>query len=223
MNSKLFLYEVAYTPDSWAVTGALWGDDVVAYCGFPLPIEATLAESEDSLVEHAITGDKNAFASLYDLHVDRIYRHVRYRVYNQAEAEDITQDVFLRAWKAIGRYQQTGAPFACWLTKIADNLIINHQKRCKKVVPLEVAEDVPDKDPSLEQQTEAALNKVQVKEAICTLKGEKQRVITMRFIDGLEYSEIAKALHKTEGAVRVIQHRALHTLRDYFSDKSRLI
>jgi len=61
---------------------------------------------------------------------------------------------------------------------------------------------------------EAKLNKYRIRNAIAKLKKDKQRVIVMRFIDGFSYSEIAKALNKSEGAVRVIQYRALKELRE---------
>ncbi len=171
-------------------------------------------EPEDWLIQRAIEYDKVAFASLYDMYIDRVYRHVYYRVSNRVDAEDITQDVFIRAWKAIGKYKRTGAPFMAWLTTIAHNLIVDYYRASRKLVSLEEEEASGQADRSSpEEVTEATLDQAYIREAVLKLKGEKQKVVLMRFIDGLTYSEIARALNKSEGAVRVLQYRALNDLR----------
>ncbi|MBL7209352.1 MAG: sigma-70 family RNA polymerase sigma factor [Dehalococcoidia bacterium] len=173
-----------------------------------------LQQSEDWLIQRAVQRDKAAFATLYDNCVDQVYRHVCYRVSNRIDAEDITQEVFIRAWKAINKYKRTGAPFVTWLLAIAHNLIVDHYRATKKHVSLEEAETSnPTAETSPEAMAEASLNKDYVRHAVLKLKGEKQKVILMRFIDGLSYGEIARALNKSEGAVRVIQYRALNDLR----------
>ncbi len=186
-----------------------------------LSLEAQSRESEALVVEQATHRDKAAFTLLYDRYVDQIYRHVYYRLSNQADAEDVTEEVFIRAWKAIDRYQLTGAPFAAWLFSIARNLIVDHYKANKKLVPLE-GEEAPsdgiDTDPVA--VTEATFDKSCVREAIAKLKGDRRKVVLMRFIDGLSYETIAHALNKSEGAVRVIQYRALVDLR-HLLDKNK--
>lgn len=170
--------------------------------------------TENTLVERAVQRDRAAFATLYDNYVDRVYRHVYYRVSNQNDAEDITQEVFIKAWKAINKYKKTGAPFVAWILAIAHNLVVDYYRARKKFVSLEEAKTSSENDEtSPEAMTEASLNQSYIRDAILKLKGEKQRVILMRFIDGFSYGEIAQALNKSEGAVRVIQHRALNDLR----------
>ena len=170
--------------------------------------------SEDSLIRQAIQGDRLAFTCLYDIHVDRIYRHVYYRLSNRDDAEDITQEVFIRAWKAIKRYRQTGVPFIAWLISIAHNLIVDYYRARKKSV-LQLDMDVLSRDdePSIEATLERKLKQEHIRNAISGLKDERQKVILMRFIDGLSYTEIARALNKSEGAIRVTLYRALNDLR----------
>jgi len=171
-------------------------------------------ESEDLLIQRAVKRDSAAFAALYDSNIDKVYRHVYYRLYNQADAEDITQEVFIRAWKAINKYKRTGAPFVAWLIVIARNLIVDHHKSRKKLVSLEEGKATSNcVETNPEAMTEASLNRSYTRKAVMKLKGEKQKVILMRFIDGFSYREIAKVLNKSEGAVRVIQYRALNDLR----------
>ena len=90
-------------------------------------------DSEDYLVQQAIKRDRAAFTALYENCVDRVYRHVYYRVSNHDEAEDITQEAFVRAWKVIDKYKKTGAPFVSWIITIAGNLVIDYYRRQQKV------------------------------------------------------------------------------------------
>lgn len=172
-----------------------------------------LSESEEQLVEQAVGRNGTAFTALYERYVEQIYRHVYYRVGNQADAEDITEETFIRAWKAIDRYKIKGAPFVAWLIKITRNLIIDYYRSQKKHVPLDDVECATDSEKSPEAIAELNLDQHQIREAIKKLKGEKRKVILMHFIDGFSYAEIARALKKSEGAVRVIQCRALNDLR----------
>lgn len=172
-------------------------------------------ESEDYLVQQAVKRDRTAFGSLYDCCVDRVYRHVYYRVSNQADAEDITQEVFARAWKAIDKYKKTGAPFITWLITIASHLIADHYRSRQKMTKIdEIYKNNPyNQMINPEEQAEVSFNNTRIKEAVLKLKGDKQRVILMHFIDGFSYEELAKALNKSENAVRVIQYRALADLK----------
>jgi RNA polymerase sigma-70 factor (ECF subfamily) len=174
-------------------------------------------ESEDYLVQQAIKRDRAAFTVLYEFCVDRVYRDVYYRVSSHADAEDITQEAFVKAWQSIDRYKRTGAPFVSWIITIAGNLVIDHyRKQAKVIVTDEIYEFKPAEqvqDPA--REAEVNVDNAIIKEAVLKLKGDKQRVILMHFIDGLTYEEIARALNKSEGAVRVIQYRALGELRSF--------
>lgn len=176
----------------------------------PVPTQ----DFDDYLVKKAVEHDRAAFAELYDKYIDRVYKHVYYKVSDRSEAEDITQETFIKAWEAIGGYKRTGAPFAAWLIAIARNLIIDHYRARKKLVPLEEGFEIknnPDTNP--EAIAETNINNTIVRSAILKLKEEKQKVVMMRFIDGFSYTEIAAVLNKTEGAVRVTLCRALNDLK----------
>ncbi|MEE9400267.1 MAG: RNA polymerase sigma factor [Dehalococcoidales bacterium] len=173
-------------------------------------------EAEISLVQRAVKRDSAAFATLYDKYVGRIYGYAYYLVHDQKDAEDITQEVFIKAWKAIDRYKDIGAPFVAWLTAITHNLAVNHNryKSRKKHIPLEETEVLSTAvETNPETMAEVNLNKSYVRKAILKLKGEKQKIIMMRCIEGFSYREIAHLLNKSEGSVRVIQYRALSDLR----------
>lgn len=178
-------------------------------------------ETEESLVTRAIGGDKSAFARLYDVHYDRVYRHVLYRVPSSEDAEDVTQLVFLQAWRAIGRYQLTGTPFIAWLFTIAHNLVVSFYRRTRLTSPLEedAREDRSANQP--EQSLEVKFDQERIRSAITRLRPEHQQVITLRFLESLAHRDIAGVLGKSEGAVRVIQHRALAELRRILEQEER--
>ncbi len=185
-----------------------------------MELSMPIYEPEDYLVQRAVKRDKEAFSTLYDRSVERIYRHIYYRVSNQADAEDITQETFTRAWKVIDKYRISGASFATWLIAIANNLVTDHFRRHQKSIKIKeelIKEPVQETDP--EKQSEVYFNSTLVKEAVGKLKGDKQQVILMHFIDGFTYEEIARALNKSEGAVRVIQYRALVELKEILKRK----
>jgi len=169
---------------------------------------------EATLIAQAIAGNADAFGELYLLHLDAIYRYVYYRVGDGAEAEDLTEQVFLKAWEALPGYQQRGYPFSSWLYRIAHNTVADYHRRQKPEVPMPSPEKVEKRDqhrPPLEQviATEEAAT---LATAIAQLSEEQQQVIILRFIEGLSHAEVARILAKSEGACRVIQHRALAAL-----------
>jgi RNA polymerase sigma-70 factor (ECF subfamily) len=167
----------------------------------------------DELVEKAVNGDGESFGKLYDVYLNRVYRHICYRVGSRDDAEDLTQKTFIRAWDAMGRYKKTAVPFAAWLTRIAHNLVIDFYRSRKPDtdIDFDTVTAAPEYDP--EHLTEQHFNQAEIRKAIRKLKGDQQQVIVMRFIDDYSYEEIAASLGKSEGAVRVILHRGLAKLK----------
>jgi RNA polymerase sigma-70 factor (ECF subfamily) len=176
-------------------------------------------EEEESLIKRVVQRDREAFASVYDMYVNRVYTHAYYYLLNKVDAEDITQEVFIRAWKAIDKYKSTGAPFLSWLLKIARNMIIDRHRSTKPVTPLEDIEDHDNHQISAEAQIEIGFEQSRIRQAILKLKGDEGKIIVLRFIDGYKIGEIARMLNRSEGAIRVAQYRALVKLRSILNDK----
>ncbi|HEY4711758.1 MAG TPA: sigma-70 family RNA polymerase sigma factor [Dehalococcoidia bacterium] len=176
---------------------------------------------EAMLLQGAIGHDAEAFGRLYDMHVDRVYRHIYYRVGNEADAEDLTQQVFLKAWQAIHRYKKTASPFIAWLMTISHNLIVDfyRTKKDKAYLEAEVLADGPASSP--ERSTEANFEQQRLRRAILQLGSDEQQVVILRFIEGFEFTEIASLLKKREGNVRVILHRALVKLRNILEKEGK--
>jgi len=166
------------------------------------------------LVQRAIGHDAEAFGRLYDMHVDRVYRHIYYRVGNEADAEDLTQQVFFKAWQAIGKYKKMASPFVAWLMTISHNLVVDFYRTRKDRAYLEVEILADDSAPSPERATEASFEQQRLRRAILQLGSDEQQVVILRFMEGFEFAEIASLMKKKEGNVRVILHRALVKLRN---------
>jgi len=165
------------------------------------------------LVQRAIGHDAEAFGRLYDMHVDRVYRHIYYRVGNEADAEDLTQQVFLKAWQAIHRYKKMASPFVAWLMTISHNLIVDFYRTRKDRAYLEAEILADSSTPSPERAAEASFEQHRLRRAILQLGGDEQQGVMLRLIEDFEFAEIASLLKKNEGNIRVILHRALVKLR----------
>ena len=170
-------------------------------------------EEERQQVQKAIERDTNAFANLYDKHVVRVYRHIYYLVNDSREAEDLTAQTFLKAWEAIDRYKERGAPFVAWLLRIAHNLTVSFLRSKRDHSELDDTYVDPKMGRNPEDALEQSTDEKSVREAVLKLRDEQRQVIMLRFVEELDYREVASVIGKSVPAVRVIQHRALGNLR----------
>ncbi len=174
-------------------------------------------EREKELAQRASQHDPEAFAELYDLYVDKIYNYVYYKVGNAAEAEDLTAQVFTKAWEAIGSYRWQGHSFSPWLFRIAHNLVVDYHRARRQTVVLDALETGPYARFSAEDRPEQVLHHLmtmeRVQRAISQLTEEQQTVIILRFLEGYSTAEIAEIMGKKRGAIRGLQFRGLAALR----------
>ncbi len=169
---------------------------------------------ESQLIQRAKQGDPAAVSELYNLHVDRIYKYIRYRIGDEQTAEDITAEVFLRALESLGDYDDRGAPFSAWLYRIASARVIDFWRRSKR------HQTAPLDDPQMQDSLVATDDAVDVDFlqhqalliALQQLTDDQQNVIVLKFMQGLSNVDIAQTLGKTEGAVKALQRRALEAL-----------
>jgi RNA polymerase sigma-70 factor (ECF subfamily) len=174
-----------------------------------------MIDGEAQLVVRATQGDSSAFGELYDNYQPRIYRFVLLKVSKREEAEDLTHQVFMHAWQNIGNYRNMGYPFSSWLYRIARNQVIDFYRTNKNDAPLDEMD--PESFPGHTEGirlVEVDFEMDRVREALKKLKAEYQDVVIMRFIEELSIKETAAAIKKSEGAVKLIQHRALKQLKD---------
>jgi RNA polymerase sigma-70 factor (ECF subfamily) len=174
-------------------------------------------QQEGSLVRRAQQGEPEAFEQLYEAHFDKIYRYIMLRLKNQAEAEDLTQQVFLKALESLGNYNWRGVPFSSWLFRIAHNQVVDYVRRGSKMKMLALDESGTLSESNPVMMAEKNLKLRQVAMACEKLSEGQREVISMRFAGGLTVAETAKAMDKSEGAVKVLQHAALVKLRQILS------
>jgi RNA polymerase sigma-70 factor (ECF subfamily) len=167
----------------------------------------------NSQVERAQRGDRAAFAALYALFAERLYRFTRSRVANAQDAEDIVQQVFLKMIEALPRYRQRGTPFAAWLFRLARNTVIDHGRTRHPTETLEPHTERATLDAGPEALAMVAVQMMTVESALRGLTPEQQEVIALRFFAGLGPAEIGHVMGKREGSVRALQFRALSALR----------
>jgi RNA polymerase sigma-70 factor (ECF subfamily) len=168
---------------------------------------------ERVLVQRAIDGDADAFGELYQQHMDAIYRYVLFRVSNSQDGEDLTEQVFLKAWEALPGYEDRGYPFASWLYRIAHNAVVDfHRRHATTTVALADHGELASHEEDTLQQVIRASEMTELASAITRLGEEHQQIIVLRFVEGLDHSQVAEIMNKSVGACRVLQHRALSAL-----------
>lgn len=158
--------------------------------------------------------DPAAFGTLYRRYVDRIYGYSFYLLGDHHDAEDVTERSFLAALAAIGEFRDEGASFRAWLFRIAHNQLANalRARRRHPADPLEAIREPAEvgADPAgLVGQAEEVRS---LRRALERLSEDRRQVVVLRFVDGLSAREIGAVLDRSEGAVRVLQHRALREL-----------
>ena len=171
-------------------------------------------QDEEQLVQRAKQHDEEAFAQLYEEYFDKIYRFVALRIGDRMEAEDLTQQVFLNAIKAISSFRWKGVPFSAWLFRIAHNQVVDYLRKKKKRVsiPLEESLVASDDDPQL--ILERKLNIEQLTSATRKLTLAQQEVVSLRFAGEMSVAQVAKVMGRSEGAVKALQHSAIVALRE---------
>ncbi len=178
-----------------------------------------MLEGERDLVKKSKDGEVEAFGLLYDYYLPKIYRFVLVKVGQREEAEDLTHQAFLKAWQNITKYEHKGYSFGSWLYKIARNTVYDHYRQTKAEFGIEDADNlgllIMEEDVESEAEKKIALSKIL--EHLKILKEVEEDVLIMRFVNDMPIKEVAATLGKTEGAVKLIQNRALKNLKESIS------
>jgi RNA polymerase sigma-70 factor, ECF subfamily len=172
-------------------------------------------QDEQSLIRRAQQLDQAALTQLYEENFDKIYRYIVLKIGDRTEAEDMTQQVFLNALRSITSYKSQGLPFSSWLYRIAHNQIVDHLRKTSRqaVVPLDESLPIPDSDPDPQVVVEMKFEIEEVARAARKLTPAQQEVISLRFASEMSITEVAGIMHKSEGAIKALQHSAIAALR----------
>ena len=178
--------------------------------------------TDDRLLERAQRGDRDALDELCRREWRPIYALAYSALGNAAEAQDLTQEAFLRALRSLPAYRATGAPFHAWLKTIAVNLVRDGwRKRRHVTVPLDDALELPSREIGPEGQAMASDERRRLLAALSALPSDYETVIRLRLLDGLSAADSARVMGRSPDAVRQLQHRALAALRASLSEESR--
>jgi RNA polymerase sigma-70 factor, ECF subfamily len=166
------------------------------------------------LVHSAQQGDTAAFGRLYDRYVDVVYRYVLFRVGDRELAEDVTSETFLRALRRIGSVSYQGRDVGAWFVTIARNLVLDHVKSSRFRLEVATAEvdDSRRVEIGPEQQVISKVTTDALLECVEQLGDDQRECIVLRFLQGLSVAETAEVMHRNEGAVKALQHRAVRRL-----------
>jgi len=182
-----------------------------------LPLDAMTPIPD--VIERARNGDVAAFGEIYDTHVDSVYRYLLYRVREPSDAEDLTSEVFTRAFANIHRYRWQGKSFLAWLYTIARNAVTDRRRRDRPTVELDNAYGLAAEGPTAHDRAVLGEEVDALRGAVKYLTGEQQEVLVLRFIENMSSREVATILGKNEGAIRALQFRALGRLRKILRDQ----
>ena len=184
--------------------------------------DGTGAPSQDEiaeLVKGAQDGDAASFAGLYELFYDKIFRYVLFKTGDRTEAEDITEEVFVKMLESIRSFRWKGPPFSSWLFRIAHNLVVDYFRKVarRKTTSLEDAGQVSASSMDIDRHLDIELSMRDVHEAMENLTKLQKEVISLRFAAGLSVRETARSMGKKENAVKALQHAAVIKLRSLLS------
>lgn len=179
--------------------------------------DACNSDSDTNLIA-AAQADPAAFAALYRRHLPAIYRYLRARSSTDEEADDLAQQVFLKALEALPTYENRGLPVIAWLFRIARNASVDASRRKWRTVPLHQAH-VGGQAPDLDQPELAALRQEGARQFDAMIAGfddDHRNLLVLRFAVGLTTREIAMIVGKREAAVRKQLSRALARLKERY-------
>lgn len=180
--------------------------------------------NDPELIQRFKNGDITGFNEIVRKYQQQVYWVIRKMVQDHDEADDITQEVFIKVHSALKDFREESNLFT-WLYRIATNYSINHLKKTKvrNTVSVElVAEPIESNDKGADEEIDEERKRQYLMEAIETLPAQQRAVFNMRYYDQLPYDEIAEILGKSTGGIKANYFHAVKKLGDYLKGKIEL-
>ena len=165
-------------------------------------------------MRRAREGHAESFGKLYDQFQPELLRYLAHRLRNRELAEDLTQQVFVKAWQAMPRYEQRSVPFKAWLYRIAHNQLVDYFRTHRQTVDLHAIEAAAEAD--VEGQAIAGDQRRRLQAALLRLSEDHRQVLVLRFLMEQSAAEVGEIMGRKEVTVRGLQLRALRALRTEF-------
>lgn len=171
---------------------------------------------EADLIKSAKSGDEQAFGEIYDIWAAKVYRFIYFKIKDAPMAEDLTSEVFLKAWEKLHQYKpQADAKFSTWLYTVARNTLVDHYRRHKATeISFEDLPEIADLEGD-EPYREAS----ELELALSKLPEEYQKVLRLRFAEGHSIAKTAQIMRKKEDNIRALSSRGLKQLREILEQK----
>ncbi|MCC7366325.1 MAG: sigma-70 family RNA polymerase sigma factor [Dehalococcoidia bacterium] len=179
------------------------------------PVDERVQEFDEfAVVAAAQRGSQAALAELYEHYFPKVYRYVANRLYSTEDAEDVTEEIFLRVIDNLASFEWRGLPFGAWVFRIARNEVVSHVRKQKSRGPTsQLSETIADESAEEIYAIETTLTVAVIHQTAQQLPEAQRQVIALRFGAGLSVADTAKALNKTENNVKVLQHKAIQKLQ----------
>jgi RNA polymerase sigma-70 factor, ECF subfamily len=169
-------------------------------------------EQIDQIISKIQAGDSELFGDIFDNYANRIFRFILLKVSNRDDAKDILSETFLGAYQSINRYKPGKAKLSTWLFSIARRKIADYYRKNRKTISLDKVSLISNMD--LASDIENKLECEKLLEKIQTLPDSLKEIIILRYVEELDYQEIAKITCKNINHIRVLCHRAVKKLKD---------
>jgi RNA polymerase sigma-70 factor (ECF subfamily) len=174
----------------------------------PASNEQLMSRRTSEAIKRAQDGDREALGFLYTRYADSIYSYVRSIVHDSHEAEDLTQQVFAKLIRVIGKYEERDVPFFAWVLRVARNLAVDHLRR-QRAIPVEEVRATS----GVHMAPTGGPSMTELREALSELPKDQCEVLVLRHIAGLSPSEIAMRTGRSEGSIHGLHHRGRRTLK----------
>jgi RNA polymerase sigma-70 factor (ECF subfamily) len=175
-------------------------------------------ENLKSLILQAKEGNSSAFEEIYRNYYTPLFRYILTRIKDKAEAEDMTQVVFMKIWKSIASWNiEHTSPLSFFFT-VARNTLIDHFRKNsnKEIVSDEIVYNLSLSKDSGEDISKEREMKEEMRSSILKLSGDQQEIIILYYMNDLTYKEISEMIGKQEDAIRQLHSRAIKKLRDIY-------
>jgi RNA polymerase sigma-70 factor (ECF subfamily) len=170
----------------------------------------------------AQAGQPTAIADLYTAYGVLVHRYCAARLGSAEAAEDCTQEVFLRIWRAVRTFDYRGeVSFNAWLYTIANHVVVSYLRKNRRVALVSLTPELELADSRTSATAHTICEQVVLRDALAELTVEQQQVITLKFWGGLSNAEIAACLGRTEGAVKALQYRGVQRLQHLLGQAQR--
>jgi RNA polymerase sigma-70 factor (ECF subfamily) len=181
-----------------------------------------MERSDEELVADCVAGDEEAFSLLVERHLKTVFSFAVRLVGNTQEAEDITQETFLKAWRNLNRYRSEASKFKTWILHIARNASIDHLRKRKHVAFSEfdtnggqnvLVETLADDSELPDELFAKAEDAQRVMQAVDSLPSDAREVLLLHYTNGLTFFEIGELLGQPQNTVKSRHHRAIQSLK----------